>query len=339
MSLSAVLSTKSSLSASLDVASHEFASIDLPGPTLPGPGDRVGLIAGWGRFPLVVAQALKARGCEVYCVGILGHCDAELRTLCDDYVEMGPAKLGGHMRWFRQRGVRCATMAGKLFKSQIFKHRHWIFHLPDWETIRSFYPHFVLKSRDLKDDTILLTVIETFARKQIRFEPAVRFAPELLVKYGCLTRKGLTDAQRKDVEFGWTVAKTLGGHDIGQSVAIRHGTILAVEAVEGTDACIRRAGELCKMGGFSLVKTAKPQQDMRFDVPTVGLGTIETLRASGGKALAVEAGRTIFLDYDETIAFAERHGIAIVAVEAASGLLSVPDGASEQADDSMESAA
>ena len=108
MSLSSVLSTNASLSASLDAASHNLASADLP-----GPGDRVGLIAGWGRFPIVVAQALKARGCEVYCVGIVGHCDAELRTLCDDYVEMGPAKLGGQMRWFRQRGVSCATMAGK----------------------------------------------------------------------------------------------------------------------------------------------------------------------------------------------------------------------------------
>lgn len=316
---------------------------DLSEPDLPGRGDRVGLIAGWGRFPIVVARALKARGCEVYCVGIFGHCDAELRGLCDDYVEMGPAKLGGHIRWFRQRGVRCATMAGKLFKTQIFKHRHWLFHLPDWETIRAFYPHFVLRSRDLKDDTILLTVIDTFARKQIRFEPAVRFAPELLVKYGCLTRKGLTDAQRKDVEFGWTVAKTLGGHDIGQSVAVRHGTILAVEAVEGTDACIRRAGELCKMGGFSLVKTAKPQQDMRFDVPTVGLGTIETLRAAGGKALAVEADRTIFLDHEETIAFAERHGIAIVAVQESEEGLSIPAadlvGHAEAGDGSMESAA
>ncbi|HEV7281324.1 MAG TPA: UDP-2,3-diacylglucosamine diphosphatase LpxI [Pirellulaceae bacterium] len=338
MSLTAVLSTNASLS-----AAHRIAAAELRDSDLPGPGDRVGLIAGWGRFPIVVAQALKARGCEVYCVGIFGHCDAELRNLCDDYVEMGPAKLGGHIRWFRNRGVSCATMAGKLFKTQIFKHRHWLFHLPDWETIRSFYPHFVLKSRDLKDDTILLTVIDTFARKQIRFEPAVRFAPELLVKYGCLTRKGLNDAQRRDVEFGWTVAKALGGHDIGQSVAVRHGTILAVEAVEGTDACIRRAGELCKMGGFSLVKTAKPQQDMRFDVPTVGLGTIETLRAAGGKALAVEADRTIFLDYEETIAFAERHGIAIVAVEEGEGSLSIPAAGSaksaEEGDGSRESAA
>ena len=282
---------------------------------LPGPGDRVGLIAGWGRFPIVVAQALKARGCEVYCVGIYGHTDGELRTLCDDYVEMGPARLGGHIRWFRQRGVACATMAGKLFKTKLFAYRHWIWHLPDWETIRSFYPHFVLKSRDLKDDTILLTVIDAFARKAIRFEPAVRFAPELLVKYGCLTRKGLTDAQRKDVEFGWTVAKAIGGHDIGQSVAVRHGTILAVEAVEGTDACIRRAGELCKMGGFSVVKTAKPQQDMRFDVPTIGRGTLEAMKSAGGRVLAVEAGRTIILDQDETIDYANRNKLVIVAVQ------------------------
>ena len=136
-------------------------------------------------------------------------------------------------------------------------------------------------------------------REGIRFAPPTDYAPELLVKAGQLTRRGPTAWQQKDIEFGWQMAKEMGRLDIGQSVAVKDQAVLAVEAVEGTDECIRRAGALCRAGGFTVVKVAKPQQDMRFDVPTIGLGTLETMHAAGGKVLAVEAGRTIFLDQDD----------------------------------------
>ena len=134
------------------------------------------------------------------------------------------------------------------------------------------------------------------------------------MKEGQLTRRGPTAWQQKDIEFGWKMAKEMGRLDIGQSVAVKDQAVLAVEAVEGTDECIRRAGALCRAGGFTVVKVAKPQQDMRFDVPTIGLGTLETLHAAGGKVLAVEAGRTIFLDQAAVIDFANRNGLVIVAV-------------------------
>lgn len=121
----------------------------------------------------------------------------------------------------------------------------------------------------------------------------------------------------KDIEFGWTLAKKIGEVDIGQSVAVKGRAVLAVEAIEGTDACIRRAGELCKGGGFTLVKVAKPQQDMRFDVPTIGKGTVDELVKAGARVLAIEADKTIFLDREEVIAFANRHHLAIVALCAA----------------------
>ncbi|MGA2032334.1 MAG: LpxI family protein, partial [Thermoguttaceae bacterium] len=121
--------------------------------------------------------------------------------------------------------------------------------------------------------------------------------------------------QWKDIRFGWQLAKEMGRLDIGQSVAVRDQAVLAVEAVEGTDECIRRAGQLCPAGGFTVVKVAKPQQDMRFDVPTIGLGTLETLVAAGGRVLAVEAGRTILLDAPQVLDLADRHGVVIVAVE------------------------
>jgi DUF1009 family protein len=125
----------------------------------------------------------------------------------------------------------------------------------------------------------------------------------------------LTHGQRKDIEFGWRLATEMGRLDVGQCVAVKGRAVLAVEAVEGTDACILRAGELCPAGGFTVVKVAKPQQDMRFDVPTIGLETLETMVEAGAKVLAVQAGKTIMLDHSEMIAFACRHGIKIVALQ------------------------
>ena len=117
----------------------------------------------------------------------------------------------------------------------------------------------------------------------------------------------------QDIEFGWELAKEMGRLDIGQSIAVKERTVLAVEAIEGTDRAIARAGELCRSGNFTVVKVAKPQQDMRFDVPTVGGSTIETLRQAGGRVLAIEAGKTILLDETETLALADKYGITIVA--------------------------
>lgn len=144
--------------------------------------------------------------------------------------------------------------------------------------------------------------------------PATDFTPQLLAQAGQLTRRAPSAAQRQDIEFGWTLAKEMGRLDIGQSVAVQGRAIIAVEAVEGTDACIHRAGELCPQGGFTVVKVAKPQQDMRFDVPTIGLGTIESLIAAGAGALAIEAGKTIILDQAQAVSLADRHGLAIVAL-------------------------
>ena len=134
------------------------------------------------------------------------------------------------------------------------------------------------------------------------------------MKLGQLSGGKLTAAERQDIDFGWRIAKELGRLDIGQCAVVKGRAILAVEAVEGTDECIRRAGQLCPTGGFTVVKVAKPQQDMRFDVPTIGLGTLETLAAAGGRVLAVEAGKTIIVDEPEVVAFAQRHKITVVAV-------------------------
>jgi hypothetical protein len=277
---------------------------------------RIGLVAGWGRLPVVVAQALKAAGREVYCVALRGHADPALAAICDRYYPAGVARLGWHIGFFRRHGIQQATLAGKLFKHKLlFGRLGWLPLAPDLRTIRAFFPLFVTRRRNRNDDSLLSVVVEEYRRSGITLAPATDFAPELLVKPGTLTGRLPTAAEQDDIAFGWKLAKEIGRLDIGQSVVVKGRAVVAVEAVEGTDECIRRAGQLCPQGGFTVVKVAKPQQDMRFDVPTIGTQTIETIAAAGGKVLAIEAGRTILLDEAEVIRLADRHGLTIVAVE------------------------
>jgi len=280
-----------------------------------GTHEAVGLIAGWGRYPVVVADALRQQGRPVFCLGVKGHADPALERMCRDFQWIGLGKLGRAIRYFARSGVRDATMAGKIHKVMLFQSWAWVKHLPDWRTMRRFYPHFVLSRKDRKDDTLLGAVIDEFALDGIRFQPATDYVPELLVKLGQLTARGPSHAQQCDIEFGWTMAKEMGRLDIGQSVAVKGRAALAVEAIEGTDECIKRAGSLCASGGFTVVKVAKPQQDMRFDVPTIGLGTLRTMAEAGGRVLAIEAGRTIIIDQPEVIEFANRNKLVIVALD------------------------
>ena len=256
---------------------------------------RIGLLAGWGRFPITVAKALKEQGYYVSCLAVVDHADPVLKDICDDFSWQGLAKLGRAIRYFRRRGIYDATMAGKIHKVVLYQPWIWFRHLPDWRAIQTFYPHFVASEKDRKDDTLLGAVVEAFAQDGIRFGPATDYAPELLVNEGQLT-------------------KEIGRLDVGQSVCVKERAVLAIEAIEGTDECIRRAGELCRKGGFTIVKVAKPQQDMRFDVPTIGLWTLEVMVASGAKILAVEAGRTILIDEPEFLEFANRHKLIVVAL-------------------------
>lgn len=274
----------------------------------------VGLLAGWGRYPQLVAEKLRQQGRRVSCVAFLDHTDPRLRELCDDYVELGVARLGAALRFFRRCGVRQVTMAGKLHKVLLFRRFIWLRHFPDWQCVRTFFPHFITGRRDRKDDTLLTAVVDLYERHGLALRPATDFVPELLVKYGTLTKRRPSRLESRDIEFGWSLAKELGRVDVGQSVAVKGRAVLAVEAVEGTDQCIQRAGTLCTSGGFTVVKVAKPQQDMRFDVPTIGLGTVQTLHAAGGHVLAVEAGKTIIIDEPEVIDFANRHHLSVVAI-------------------------
>ncbi len=273
----------------------------------------VGLLAGWGGFPFAVAEALQRQGRSVAGVGILDHADPKLADHCDHFDWMGIGGIGRAIRLFQRWGVTQATMAGKVHKVLFYQPRWWLKHRPDWKTIRAFSPQ-IFSNKDRKDDTLLHAVVAAFARDGITFEPATDFAPELLVKAGPIAGKRLTGKQQRDVAFGWKVAKAMGSLDVGQSVCIKNQSVLAVEAIEGTDSCISRAGQLCQAGGFTVVKVAKPRQDMRFDVPTVGLKTLESLASAGGQILVIEAERTILLDQEEFCRAAEQLKISVIAL-------------------------
>ncbi len=179
--------------------------------------------------------------------------------------------------------VSRVTMAGKLFKADLlYRGSVWIRHFPDLTCVRTLGPFLVGRRRDARDDSLLLAITRAYAKAGIEICAATDFAPELLVDKGQLAGPAANERLQRDIEAGWLIAKQMGGLDIGQAITIKDGTVIAVEAIEGTDACIERTGQLCKRGGWALVKVSKPQQDMRFDVPTIGPQTIQRVQRCQG---------------------------------------------------------
>lgn len=276
-------------------------------------GELIGLLAGWGRFPLATAEAIRNRGGRVAILTIRHHAEESLAPLADVYGEVGVAEIGKAIEFFRKHGVLRATMAGKIHKKKLFGRLSWLRHLPDWKGIKTFWPHVVSRRKDNRDDSLLGAIARAFEQAGVRICPATDFAPELLATSGLLAGRPLSKKKMADVAFGWKLAKELGRLDIGQTVVVKNRSPMALEAIEGTDECIRRAGELCRSGGLTIVKVAKPQQDERFDMPTIGIGTLQSIRAAGGRVLAIEAGKTILVDRDQLTGYASRCGISIVS--------------------------
>ncbi|MCA9062535.1 MAG: UDP-2,3-diacylglucosamine diphosphatase LpxI [Planctomycetaceae bacterium] len=274
---------------------------------------RLGLLAGAGDFPIKFARAARNAGHFVYGLGVQGMASEELHDACDQFRFAPLARLGKAIRLFRRASVDRIIMAGKIEKTVLFHPFRWVRLMPDWRTIHMWFRY---ARADRRDDTILLAVIREFERDGLIFDSALKYCPELLVKHGFLTNRRPSAGQWQDISFGWELAREMGRLDVGQTVVVNDCAVIAVEAIEGTDRCIRRAGELCRRGGFTVVKVAKPQQDMRFDVPTVGIETIKTMHEAGGRVLAIEAGMTIIIDPEEVAKLADKFGIAIVAVNA-----------------------
>lgn len=284
------------------------------------PTSTLGLIAGEGEFPSLVLAGAKRAGLRVVVVGLSGCCSDEVRQAADVYHEAGIARLGRWIRIFRKERVDRAIMAGRVKKSQMFDQPRWrqfLAYLPDWTSIKVWY----FSAKDRRNDNLLRAVADEMRAKGIDLIDSTAYCQDALAPDGVLTRGGkVSQALSADIDLGWRIAKEMGRLDVGQSVAVKDKDIIAVEAIEGTDAMIERAGALCKSGGWTLVKTAKPNQDMRFDVPTVGPATIKRLHAAKGAVLVVEAGKTLLLQKNELIDLANSLGITVVGrIDSSSG--------------------
>ena len=275
------------------------------------PQPPLGLIAGEGEFPKLVARGARAAGRRVAIVALRGVADPELRDLADVFAWRGIARLGGWIRTLRAAGCREAVMAGRVRKTTMFagpRWRQWLQYWPDWTSIRLWY----FATRDKRNDTLLAAVAAELARCGVTLIDSTAYCPEALAPAGVLTPFEPPRQMLVDADFGWPLARQIGALDIGQAIAVKEKEVIAVEAIEGTDKLIVRAGELCKQGAWTLIKVAKPNQDMRFDVPTIGPNTIEKLHAAGAAGLVIEAGKTLILERERVVELATKYRIAIV---------------------------
>jgi len=271
-------------------------------------GVALGLIAGEGVFPLDVARCARRAGRRLVCVALHRRTDERIEALADEVVWIRPGEVEAGLAAFRDAQVREVVMAGKVPKLALLKEDRELGLDAQAQALLGQLP-------DRQDDSILSLAVDFLASAGIRVLPQWSFSPELLAGEGALGRVSLSEAQRRDVAFAMPIARTLGALDIGQTVVVKDGAVLALEAIEGTDATLRRGGALAP-GGLA-VKVSKPGQDPRFDVPAIGLETVEVLAASGLSALAFEAGATLVLERDALALTADAHGIAVVGVDPA----------------------
>ncbi len=273
-----------------------------------------GLIAGSTQLPLLVARGMRERGVRVVCVGLRHHYEPALRELCDEFHEAGLLQLGRWIRVFRKAKVRDVVMVGAASKKRV--HDKWfplsaLRDVPDWRTIDLWYRRL---RHDRRSATLLTAVAEELAKSGVMLVDSTRFIPDHLASEGVMGAVQPSALAVGDVSFGWPLLEHVSSLDIGQGITVRGRDVVAVEAVEGTDAMIERTGALCRSKGWTLLKTARAGHDMRADVPTVGVRTIENLAAAGGGCLALGVGRVILVDRPAVLAAADRAGIAVVGV-------------------------
>ncbi|RJQ76863.1 MAG: LpxI family protein [Desulfobacteraceae bacterium] len=265
---------------------------------------KIGLIAGNGQFPFLFARAAREKQWQVYAVGYRGETDPILAQQVHIFEWLYVGQIKRIIKFFRQHGITQAVMIGGVAKVRLLTHFR-----PDTKAIA-----LLARMRHTHDDAILRAFADLLEEEGIRIESSTFLLPELLAPAGVWTRRKPSRTERDDMRLGWKIAKEVGRLDIGQCVVVARGSILAVEAIEGTDAAISRGGALGK-GQAVVVKVCKPTQDTRFDIPAVGLGTIHTMQQAKVKALAVEAGKTVVFDRPTMIQRANEVGITIVGFD------------------------
>jgi len=269
----------------------------------------LGLIAGEGIFPLLVARGARAAGRKVVAAAFGGSAWPELRGEVDVFKWVGVVRLGQWIRVLRAEGCDEAILVGRVAKEKIYGRWRFFQYIPDLRTLGIW---FRILHWDKRDQAVLGAIDRELASEGIQLIDQTTYCTEHLATPGVMTHSPPTDKQWDDIRFGWDICQTISRLDIGQSIAVVDKNVIAVEAVEGTNAMIDRAGKLCKVGGWTLIKVSNAHQDMRLDVPTVGTTTIEKLHANRAAALVLEPGKTIMLEKAKVLELAERYKIAIV---------------------------
>jgi len=265
----------------------------------------VGIIAGTGNLPLHVASEAVGKGYQVVAIGIPGFTDPAMGGLAHEIFWLKLGQLEKAISIFKSRGICRIVMAGKIDKSNLL--RPWNIK-PDRRSLR-----MIRSLPDWKDDTLLAAIAQEFERDGIIVDEITFWAGSLMAPRGVLTKRRPNERQWNDIVFGRKMAQGIGGLDIGQTVVVKNSAVIAVEAIEGTDKAIRRAGEL-EISDTVVVKMAKPNQDMRFDVPGVGPSTIESMIEAKARVLAIEAAKTMITDLEEMVGKAEKARISIVGI-------------------------
>lgn len=266
----------------------------------------IGLIAGQGRLPFNIACAIKNSGAKVACVALSGNADPALEELCDFYRAVPLARLGSWMKWLKSFGASETIMVGRVAKADLHSMgilRLIVSYIPDRHVLKMLYK---LCRTNWQNDTILCAIADELSTGGIILVDSTKYSEENMAGKGLLTSGRLPEHILADIEYGWEIVKEMGRLDVGQAIAVKNKEVIAVEAIEGTAKMIERAGEYCKSGGWTLIKTAKPSQDMRFDVPCIGVDTIRALSEAKAGCVVVEAGKTFIIDKAETLALAEK---------------------------------
>ena len=263
----------------------------------------LGLVAGRGQFPFLVVQGAKKFNRSVQAVGFKGHTSPELFSLVDGMTWINVGQLGKMIKWFKKRGVKEVVFAGGINKPKTLDLR------PDFKAAKVLY-----KVRSRNDNALIQAIVETMQADGLKVMSPIKFVPGLLAPIGILTRRQPSKQEEADIAFGWPLAKEIGSMDIGQCIVVKESMVVAVEAIEGTNATIQRAGKLAGEG-CTVIKVFKPEQEENIDQPAIGVNTIETMKQANVKCLAVEAGKSLFFDQEQSLALANQADICIIGYE------------------------
>lgn len=268
---------------------------------------RLGLLAGVGTLPFEFVQTAKKQGHEIVCIAVVPDVDTRLRSYSDEYFEINVFKLNKILKTLCEANVKEVTMLGKVTKEYLYKRK---LVMPDLRTVKLLNK---LRKLDFKDDTIMLALVDELEGSGLKVMDQTKYLKPLMPPPQIFTHAMPSEEQMEDIAFGFKTAKLIGQMDMGQTVVVKDKAVMAVEAIEGTDACIRRGGKLAGKGAV-VVKVAKPNQDPRFDVPAIGLDTLNAMIETKCKVLAIEAEKTLFVDRFDVMDKADEHDIVIVSV-------------------------